>query len=235
MMSDHRQQQGIDMKQPIRTIRLQRLLTFATVMTAAWFTTGCATKGYVRTEVAAANERITEVQDQVETNQDQLATHDQELEEQSRQIEEVSVAATGASQTAREALGRAIDAGKLAEGKLLFETVLSEDKIRFGSDQTELGTEADAALGAFVQLLKAANENVYIEIQGHTDAVGAESYNMALGEKRAQAVRRALNASHGLPLHKMSVISYGESAPIADNGTRDGRARNRRVVLVVLK
>ncbi len=223
------------MNQSTHTSRLDPLFAALIVLAAALLATGCATKGYVRTEVASTNERISEVQDQVETNQDQLAVHDQEFEDQSRQIEEVSVAATGASQTAREALGRAIDAGKLAEGKLLFETVLSEDKIRFGSDQTELETEADAALGAFVQLLKAANGNIYIEVQGHTDAVGSETYNMGLAQKRAEAVRRALNASHGLPLHKMSVISYGESAPIADNGTREGRARNRRVVLVVLK
>jgi outer membrane protein OmpA-like peptidoglycan-associated protein len=41
--------------------------------------------------------------------------------------------------------------------------------------------------------------------------------------------------SHGVPLHRMAVISYGESAPIADNGTREGRSQNRRIALVVLQ
>ena len=56
-----------------------------------------------------------------------------------------------------------------------------------------------------------------------------------VGEKRAEAVRRYLSRAHKLPLHRMSVISYGESAPIADNATREGRGQNRRVSLVVLK
>ena len=56
-----------------------------------------------------------------------------------------------------------------------------------------------------------------------------------LGEQRAEAVRLYLNAQHGLPLHRMSLISYGESAPVADNGTHQERALNRRVALVVLQ
>jgi outer membrane protein OmpA-like peptidoglycan-associated protein len=58
---------------------------------------------------------------------------------------------------------------------------------------------------------------------------------MKLGEARAEATRRYLNASAGIALHRMSVISYGESAPMVDNGSRDGRQQNRRVALVVLK
>ena len=58
---------------------------------------------------------------------------------------------------------------------------------------------------------------------------------MNLGEKRAEAVRRYLSREQGLPLHRMSIISYGESEPIADNSTAAGRAHNRRVVLVVLQ
>jgi outer membrane protein OmpA-like peptidoglycan-associated protein len=52
--------------------------------------------------------------------------------------------------------------------------------------------------------------------------------------ERAEAVRMYLNREHGIPLHRINVISYGEAEPIADNGSRDGRAQNRRVVLVVL-
>jgi outer membrane protein OmpA-like peptidoglycan-associated protein len=47
-------------------------------------------------------------------------------------------------------------------------------------------------------------------------------------------VRRYLNLEHGIPLHRMSVISYGEAAPVADNDSKEGRAQNRRVALVVL-
>ena len=83
--------------------------------------------------------------------------------------------------------------------------------------------------------LRQRNENVYIEIQGHTDATGSDDYNLDLGRQRAEAVQRYLNLRHAVALHRMSVVSYGETAPVTDNDTRDGRSANRRVVLVVLQ
>jgi outer membrane protein OmpA-like peptidoglycan-associated protein len=75
---------------------------------------------------------------------------------------------------------------------------------------------------------------LYFEIEGHTDNVGSEDYNVQLGEKRAMAVRNYL-AEKGVPLHALNVISYGESQPVADNSAPQGRAQNRRVVIRVLE
>ena len=140
-----------------------------------------------------------------------------------------------ASGTAQEALERAMAAGKLAEGKFLYETVLSDDRVRFEFNRAELSPEAEMALDEFAAGVKAENANVFIEIQGHTDSTGPEDWNLRLGEMRAESVRRYLSQSHGMPLHRMSVISYGETAPIADNSTPEGRSRNRRVSLIVLQ
>ena len=112
--------------------------------------------------------------------------------------------------------------------------MLSNDDVRFSLEKAELSDDAKAVLDGFVAGLKSENQNVFVEIQGHTDASGDETYNMTLGEKRAEAVRRYISRA-GVPLHRMSVISYGESEPVADNSTREGREQNRRVVLVVLK
>jgi outer membrane protein OmpA-like peptidoglycan-associated protein len=139
-----------------------------------------------------------------------------------------------ASGTALDALERAKAAGKLAEGKLLYEVVLNSDKVTFPFEKAELTENSREALDEVAQQLKADDKNVYIEIQGHTDSSGAEATNLALGERRAEAVRRYLNMEHGIPLHRMSVISYGESSPITDNNSRESRAQNRRVNLVVL-
>ncbi len=195
---------------------------------AALLLSGCATKKYVRAEVGAVEaqnarsaERLTGVESQVE----ELQTR---VEGQEEAIGDLSV-------TAREALERAVAAGKLAEGKFLFEAVLSDETVGFAFDDASLSDEARSALDGFASDLKVRNENVYIEIQGHTDSTGPEGYNLELGEERAEAVRRYLNAGHGLALHRMSVISYGEAAPIAGNDTREERALNRRVALVVLK
>ncbi len=193
-------------------------------LVAVLITSGCATKKYVTTEVAgleaASNQRMDDIETQVEQNQSRL-------DEQEESMGEIS-------KTAQEALERAIAAGKLAEGKFLYETVFSDDKVRFGFDQAQLSDTAMQALDLFVEDLKVRDEDVYIEIQGHTDATGSDEYNFLLGERRAEAVRRYLSTK-GIPLVRMSVISYGKSAPIADNATSEGRAINRRVTLVVLK
>ena len=185
----------------------------------------CASKNYVRQTVEESEARTTRttdvLQSQIERDQTKLAQHEEQM--------------ASISSTAGDALERAIAAGQLAEGKFLFETILSDDKIRFGFDKTELTPEGVAALAEFAAELKSRNENVFIEIQGHTDATGSEDYNLKLGEKRAENVRRHLSREHGIALHRMSVISYGESAPVADNSTREGRSLNRRVGLVVLK
>jgi len=111
--------------------------------------------------------------------------------------------------------------------------VLSDDAAKFPTNKYELSKEAQDALNAFAERLKSENKNVYLEIQGHTDSTGSESYNMQLGHDRAEAVRRYLN-KQGVALNRMSTISYGASEPVESNKTKDGRAKNRRVVVIVL-
>ncbi len=135
--------------------------------------------------------------------------------------------------TAKDALDRATAAGKLAEGKFLYSEVLSDDSMKFPVNVAELSPEAQARLDAFVEKLKTDNRNVYVEVQGHTDATGPKDYNYKLGEERAETVRRYLN-QHGVALNRIGTISYGPDAPVAENTDRQGRQANRRVVLIVL-
>jgi outer membrane protein OmpA-like peptidoglycan-associated protein len=65
--------------------------------------------------------------------------------------------------------------------------------------------------------------------------VGDEESNEVLGLKRAQAVKEYLNKEHGLPLHRMEVISYGETKPAVLNLDPESRSQNRRVVIVVME
>lgn len=185
--------------------------------------TGCASKRYVTDEVskssAASEKRISEVQSQVEVAQTRVKEHDTKLAE--------------LDNATREALERAQAAGKLAEGKFVYSLVLSDDAVKFPVDGTRLSEEAMASLDDFAERLKSENKNVYLEIQGHTDSSGPDQYNLRLGEQRAEAVRRYLSKS-GVALNRMSTISYGESEPVEKNSSRTGRAKNRRVVVVVL-
>jgi outer membrane protein OmpA-like peptidoglycan-associated protein len=180
-------------------------LMLATVMVGATALAGCATEGFVRKNVAVVDQKVTE-------DRTHLANLDQ---------------------TTREALDRANAAGKLAEGKFLYSMVLSDDSVKFPVDGSQLSPEAQTRLMDFVQKLKTDNRNVYLEIQGHTDSTGTPPLNMRLGEERAEAVRRFMNLQ-GVPLNRMSTISYGQDVPAAPNTTREGRAQNRRVVLIVM-
>ena len=94
-------------------------------------------------------------------------------------------------------------------------------KMFLGKTQEETGIPVDPMawqehLDNLAARLKSDNRNVFLEIEGHTDSSGPEGYNLVLGQRRAEAVRRYLNGNHSIPLHRMSVITYGESRPSAD-------------------
>ncbi|MDP1682086.1 MAG: OmpA family protein [Burkholderiales bacterium] len=147
--------------------------------------------------------------------------------------EEMQAEIEGASTAAKEALERATAAGKLAEGKFMYETTVSS-QLAFEFETSKLSAGMMTKLNEFAAQLKADNKNVYIEIQGHTDSSGSEATNLKIAQERADAVRDYLAKKGGIALHRINAISYGESAPIASNKTRAGRTENRRVTLVVL-
>jgi outer membrane protein OmpA-like peptidoglycan-associated protein len=149
------------------------------------------------------------------------------------QVAPVQAQAEHAQGTADEALKRAMSAHKLAEGKFDYEVVLSDDSVKFPVNGDRLSPEAQARLTELAERLRTENRDVYLEIQGFTDASGNRQYNEKLGAARAEAVRRYLYRQ-GVALNRMATISYGEEDPVAPNTTREGRAQNRRVAIVVL-
>ena len=138
------------------------------------------------------------------------------------------------AQNVQEALDRAKSAHQLAEGKFVYNKVLNGDAVNFSSGKANLPEATQEALKAFAQKLIADNQNVYLEIQGHTDGTGPEAINVSLGLRRAEAVRQFLN-QQGIALNRMSTISYGKVVPVESNKTAKGRAANRRVEIIVLK
>ncbi|HWY63289.1 MAG TPA: OmpA family protein [Rhizomicrobium sp.] len=193
-----------------------RPVIIAAIAASALSLGGCATKDFVNQQVSAEDAKVQANQDKAQAALDQHQTHLSQLD-----------------QTTKDALDRATAAGKLAEGKFLYSMVLSDDSVKFPADSAKLSPEADQRLTDFAEKLKNDNRNVYLEIQGHTDAIGPDTVNQRLGEERAEAVRLFMN-QHGVPLNRMSTISYGKKDPVADNKSRTGRAQNRRVVLIVM-
>jgi len=194
--------------------------------------TGCATKKFVNEQISefdqVTNTKIHEVQDSVEKNQKEISD---------LQANQEALAADMAllSETTQEAMKRADAAGVLAMGKFLYEVTVTDNDVMFGFDKAGLSDDAKAQLDEFAAVVLAVEGHAYIEIQGHTDNIGSEGYNLDLGYKRAEAAMRYLNMEQGIPLFRMNVISYGEFKPIADNSTKEGRAQNRRVTLVAMQ
>jgi len=185
----------------------------------------CATKDFVKETVAP-----------VQTSLDALGTRVQAQDEGLKGLGTRLQGSEARIQTLeQEAAARAQAAANLPKPPgLMMSTLLTDDKIKFISGRAQLSAEAVQELDQLVAKLKADDKPVFIEIQGHTDATGSDTFNEQLGLKRAEAVRTYL-ARAGLPLVRMATVSYGESAPLADNNTREGRSTNRRVQLIVMQ
>jgi peptidoglycan-associated lipoprotein len=105
------------------------------------------------------------------------------------------------------------------------------EDVHFDFDRYTLKPEALKILGEAVTTLR-DNPELRVTIEGHTDSIGTAEYNLALGERRANAVRDYL-VNRGVAAGRMETVSYGEERPKADNTTDEGRARNRRASIVV--
>ncbi len=107
------------------------------------------------------------------------------------------------------------------------------NNIFFDTDKFDLKPESKEELAIVVDLMK-TNAGMVIEISGHTDNQGAADYNLKLSESRAKSVVSYLVAA-GVPVARLKFKGYGDSRPAAANDTEEGRAKNRRIELVILK
>jgi outer membrane protein OmpA-like peptidoglycan-associated protein len=105
--------------------------------------------------------------------------------------------------------------------------------ILFESGKSELKPESTPTLKSIAAALKAHPE-LKIEIQGHTDNVGAAASNMTLSQARADAVKAALVSDYAVEGDRLTTKGYGDTKPVAKNATPEGRANNRRVEIVKL-
>jgi outer membrane protein OmpA-like peptidoglycan-associated protein len=104
--------------------------------------------------------------------------------------------------------------------------------VYFDFDKSTLKKEGKDTLETAVKYLN-ANPGAKVEIQGHTDNIGADEYNRSLSDRRATSVMKYLR-ERGIDPSRMSTKGFGESQPAADNGSKEGRAQNRRVVIIEL-
>lgn len=202
-------------------------LTSLTLMIATLTLAGCATQEFVREQIVPVQTQVGELRDRTSGNESGLKALDGRVKTSEERIAALQ----------QEALARA-QAAAMATPALVptfaMSTLLSDDRVKFRNGHAELSAQAVGELDQLIAKLKTDNQPVFLEIQGHTDATGPQDFNQRLGLQRAEAVRLYL-ARAGVPLARMATISYGESAPMADNRSADGRSQNRRVQLVVMR
>lgn len=110
--------------------------------------------------------------------------------------------------------------------------VLDEAVLHFANGKADLGPDAVAAIRKVADGLKAYPGEYTLEVSGHTSSVGGKAFNKALSKRRADAVAKVL-VEAGIPAARVSTVGVGPDKPIADNKTKDGQARNRRVEIDV--
>ena len=111
-------------------------------------------------------------------------------------------------------------------------TIALDAAVLFDTGKADLKPEARQSLHEAAERVKKF-KNAAVMISGHTDNVGNEAANKALSDRRANAVRDYFVANETIPAAGLGVKGYGKTQPVADNGSEQGRARNRRVDVVI--
>lgn len=209
---------------------------------------GCATKKYVKQQIDPVSGRVDELTEVSKRNEN--AIKDVDTRAQSG-IQSVQAKASEVDEKAMAADKKALEAqqmAKNAETKITgVESSLNQKisnidsykpvenaSVNFKFNQAELTDEAKATLDQLAEKVKGSKGYV-LEIQGFTDNVGSDQYNLALSQKRSENVVRYLAQQHQIPLFRMFILGLGEAKQVEDNKTKAGRAANRRVEITLLK
>jgi OmpA-OmpF porin, OOP family len=110
--------------------------------------------------------------------------------------------------------------------------VLTIGDVLFATGKADLSANADKSVAKLAEFLK-KNPNRNVLIEGHTDSVGQDDYNLALSQKRADSVKAKL-VGEGIEAGRITTVGYGKKFPVASNDTKSGKAQNRRVDVVIL-
>lgn len=225
------------------------------LLATADLTTGCmATRKYVRTQVnASANELSSRMEEKdrnletgIQTNSNQIAELSGVTREHTQRIgsldsglkatDEKAAQAISVGQNAQSTANQA--AHHVSELDQRFQNrnhyaVLSEASIPFPFGSAKIEQAPLPWLDQIAQEVK-NNPDAILVLEGRTDSVGDETYNIRLGEQRLEAVIRYLVVDQVVPIHQVHKMSFGEARPLASNDTREGRAQNRSVVVRLL-
>jgi outer membrane protein OmpA-like peptidoglycan-associated protein len=225
---------------------------------------GCATKKFVRYEIAQLTPKFTELGNQIMETNEKVDAVDRRAQQGIAAADQKATvagqAAANAAQAATVADGKAVAADAKADranqgvqqanaqitsldnrtdtrfSRLERDAYSIGDPqvIVFKTDSADLSDEAKQALDTVAGSVASEQSRYLIEIHGFTDTTGAENYNVDLSQRRADSALRYL-VGKGVPVFRTSVVGLGEEAPVADNESKEGRQQNRRVEVRILR
>jgi outer membrane protein OmpA-like peptidoglycan-associated protein len=237
---------------------MQRLSTVLLISAALVATSGCATKKFVRTTVNTSSDALSaridtqegEIKEVRDSFDKKVTAVDQRVTGVDTKVAALDSKTTAgltslkgdvqnADQHAATAQGAADRvAGNVNALDQRFQNrnqfnVANEKAIQFKFNSAKLDKEfMDILDEVAVTLL--GNVNAIVVLEGRTDSTGDKDYNVKLGERRIEAVRRYLAVEKGVPVFRIHEISFGSDKPLAENNTKDGREKNRAVTMTVM-
>ena len=204
---------------------------------------GCATKTYVRSQTAPLVDHTDQLDTKTAANNQQIHAVDDKAQAGIKQAQGAADAANQNAQAATKDAGDAqVAAADVVHRADSLDTVvkgldnykpLSDVAVTFGFDKAVLTKDDKAQLDGFAGNL-ASTKSYILEVTGGTDSTGSAEYNYALSQRRADAVVQYLASKYDIPARRFYLIGIGKDKEVADNNTRDGRAKNRRVDIQIL-
>lgn len=218
-------------------------LNYSVLVVAISLLSGCATKNYVRTQTAPLIDQTNQLNDKTAANNRAIHDTDERAQagitkaqgaaDQATQNAQSATSAAGQAQTAAtDAVNRADRLSDVVAGLDNYKSV-NNMSVTFGFDKSTLTKDDKAQLDSFGQTLASAKSYI-IEVTGGTDSTGSAEYNYALSQRRADTVVQYLASKYNIPAHRFYLIGIGKDKEVADNSTREGRAKNRRVDIQIL-
>jgi outer membrane protein OmpA-like peptidoglycan-associated protein len=189
----------------------------------------------VNTRVTAVDQRVTTVDQKIDT---QIAGVNTKVTEVDGRVTQTNTAVTGLRtdvtgvRTAGETTNRNLTALDQRFQNRNNYAMSTQKNVLFKFDSATLTDEGKAALDEIAGSM--SNPDAILVLEGHTDNRGDKVYNIRLGERRVEAVKRYLAVDKGVPVYKIEEISFGADKPVAPNDSKEGREQNRSVTLTIM-
>lgn len=219
---------------------MKRVIEVTLLAGALLLAGGCATKKYVAKQTDPINQKIQEVDKAQQDTRKQL-------ESDEPKIAAAQEKADSADARAGDALGRADAASKKSDQvrsdlrNELSERIANLDDYKpagdavvlFKFNSAKLTDDAKQQLDQIGKGQVGSMKRYFVAIQGFTDKIGPDDYNLQLSRRRAEAVQNYLVMNYNIPVYRIQIVGLGKDKPVNEQKTRDDREKNRRVEVTI--